>query len=268
MSKATSSAEAMRLSRAKTLTRAGAGLAATLVLISLRTTSAQYFAARVPVHQPAYYHPAALPRSFAHWHDLVADLDDIFSALDLGVPDQRACARPSVQVKEQLKTDDNQTSHLHLSVRRHDPCTGEDAVPLTDFNVSVSDSLLTVTANSTHGAFVRKYHLPEHAATERISAVYTNADILHIQCPVNVPPLPETLLIDVTIEPKQDAEVPPGTADSRPMSPLNHTEPGHVDGSGASTASPQGGRSPEPRLDVDKHIKALEADLARLKGMM
>ena len=256
----------MRLSRAKTLS--GAAIAAMLVLVSLRATSAQYFAAHLPVYQPAYYHPAALPRSLAHWHDWVADLDDIFSALEPGVPDQRACARPSVQVKEQLETDNNQTSHLHLSVRQHDPCTGEDAVPLTDFNVSVSDSLLTVTANTTHGAFVRKYHLPEHAATERISAVYTNADILHIQCPVDVPPPPETLLIAVTIEPKQDAEVPPGTADSRPMSPLNHTEPERAGGSGASTASPQEGRSPDPRHDIDKHIKALEADLARLKSMM
>ena len=260
----------MSYSRAKTLSHASAGLAAMLVLISLRATSAQYFAAHIPVYQPAYYHSAALLPSLAHWHDMVADLDDIFSAIDLGVSDPRACARPSAQVKEQLETDDNHTSHLRLSVRRRDPCTGgEAAVALTDFNVSVLDSLLTVAANTTHGAFVRKYHLPEHAATERISAVYTHADVLHIQCPVDVPPPPEPLLVDVAIEPKKEAEVPPSTESSAPPPPPTRAVPESTRNStGASTASPRADRSPDPRLDVEKHIKALEADLARLKSMM
>lgn len=259
----------MRYSRAKTLSAASAGIAAMLVLISLRATSAQYFAAHLPAYQPAYYHSAALPRSLAHWHDMVADLDDIFSALDLGVSDPRACARPSVQVKEQLETDGNRTSHLRLSVRRRDPCTGEAAVALTDFNVSVLDSLLTVAANTTHGAFVREYHLPEHAVPEHISAVYTHADVLHIQCPVDVPPPPEPLLVDVAIQPKKEAEVPPSTESSAPPPPPTHAVPESTRNStGASTASPRADRSLDPRLDVEKHIKALEADLARLKSMM
>jgi hypothetical protein len=221
--------------------------------------------ARRPVYQPAYYITAGLPRLFADWHDTLADLDEIFSALD---------TRPTSTVKlhEQLKTDSNQTAHLYLSVRLHHLCKGESrcnaetTIDLTNVKVSILEDLLAVTANTTHGAFSRNYKLPEHALTQNITAVYSSSMVLHIVCPTLVPPRPEPRFLDIHVEPAPEAQP---SAASPLRTPLHDkTNANSSAPAEDAQASIPADSADEPRQDVLKYIKTLEADLARLKNMM
>ena len=244
-------------------------LVALLALLSACPTSAQYLAAHHAAYQSPYYAlSAGLPRHFADWFDLAADLDGIVSALHPVLPEPRPSCQPSVTIKEQLETDDNQTSHLYISVQQHDPCSGKDSVALTAFNVSTLADVLTVEANTTHGAFVRAYHLPEHALTDNITAVYTSAKVLHIQCPTDVPPAPEPRLVAVAVEPEPEAptRTASNSGDNEWTSYHKTTAPDQPAHNKTSAAAAQ--KPPEAQVDVQSYIKQLEADLDRLKSMM
>ena len=170
------------------------------VLMSQPATAAQYIATHRAVYQPAYF-STGVPRTSANWHhdmvnvgDLDLNHDAIFSLLhDFTLPEHCTC-QPYITVKEQLETDHNQTSHIYISVQRRDECSGEAAVALTDFNVSVLDKYLTTSANTRHGTFERSYSLPIYALAANSSAVYTGEMLLHIKCPTDVPaPLPRNV---------------------------------------------------------------------------
>jgi len=247
-----------------TCTKLACALAALLALLSACPTSAQYVTAH---YQPPYYAlSAGLPRRFADWLDLAADLDGIVSALQPVLPEPRPSCQPSVTIKEQLETDGNQTSHLYISVQRNDPCSGMDAVALTSFNVSTLADVLTVKANTTHGAFARSYYLPEHALADNITAVYTSAKVLHIQCPTAVPLPPEPRLVAVTVEP--EAPRPPTSTASNSGDNAYHRTTAPDQPAHNKTSSAEAQKPPEAQVDVQSYIKQLEADLARLKGMM
>ena len=142
-----------------------AGLTSTYllaVLMSMPATAAQYIATPHAIYQPAYY-STGVPRPSANRHhetvdvaDLDLNQDAIFSLLHESTLPEHRTSQPYITAKEQLETDHNQTSHIHISVRRRAACSGEAAVALTDFNVSVLDEkCLTASANTRHGTFER-----------------------------------------------------------------------------------------------------------------
>lgn len=249
------------------------------MMMSLGTASAQFFAiAHHPAHQ---YH--GLLQSVAHWHETALD-DLVFSAL---------ASQPShVEVHEHIESDANKTAHLYISVLQRQCCTEPATVALSAVNISVLEDELTVRANTQHGAFTRTYKLPEHALPDQITATYSNGKVLHIACPTDVPPPPVPLHINVTIEHPE----PPVTAQAPPKAPAHSGDnewaaynqgapsqaasgsPGHAatqaqtpaaKTTNASTADTElGAQSASPRLDLQRHIQKLEADLAHLKSIM
>ena len=252
------------------------------LVYGLPGTSAQYL--EIIHHpQPAYYHAAGLAQHFEDWHATLADLDNIFSVL------ASESANPTVKVQEQVKTDSNHTSHLYLSVLEQHHCKAHSPVQLSAVQVSVLEDLLTVTANTTHGAFTRSYQLPEHALPDKLTAVYTKENVLHITCPTDIPPAFEPLLIDIVVEPDTATEPEPDTATE--PEPAPKPAPKHA----ADPAAPPAATVPPDRrkhrlqknrrmtsvadestqrkssldaIDVHAYIKALEADLARLKTLL
>ena len=257
--------------------RTVAWIGVVLVLLSLGTASTLFFAiAHHPAHQ---YH--GLLQSVAHWHDTALN-DLVFSAL----------AAPPVEVHEHIESDANKTAHLYISVLQHQRCAEPAAVALSAVNISVLEDELTVCANTQHGAFTRTYKLPEHALPDQITAAYSSDKVLHVACPTDVPPPPVPLHIDVAIEHPE----PPGTAQAMPKAPAHSGDnewaaynqsapsqaasgsPGHA---AAQTQTPAAkttnasaadtelrAQSASPRLDLQRHIQKLEADLAHLKSMM
>ena len=249
------------------------------MLLSLGTASAQFFAVS---HHPAHqYH--GLLQSVAHWHETA--LDDLFFAALTAPPSP-------VEVHEHVESDANKTAHLYLSVLQRQRCAEPAAVALSAVNISVLEDELTVRANTQHGAFTRTYKLPEHALPDQITATYTSDKVLHVACPTDVPPPPVPLHIDVAIE---HAE-PPVTAQAPPQAPAHSGDnewaaynqgacsqaasasPGHAAAqaqtptaktTNASAADTElSAQSASPRLDLQRHIQKLEADLAHLKSMM
>jgi hypothetical protein len=259
-----------------------------LLLCTLQATSAQYIEViHRPAYQPAYYYKDALERHLSAWHDTFADLDSIFSALDTSHSSE---CTPVAKLHEQIKIDSNKTSHLYLSVHEHQRCKGETPLDIADAKVSVLENLLTVTGNTSHGAFTRSYHLPEHAVPGQITAVYAQDKVLHVSCPSNTPPPTEPVLVDVVVEqappaaaasPQQSGnnewtDYQKGQTTSHSASPTTSQSEEHKDKEPADTNSTAaGGKSTETppesaqsRRGVEEYIKTLEADLARLKSMM
>lgn len=258
-----------------------------LLLCMLQVTSAQYIEiTHRPAYQPAYFnYKDAIERHLSAWHDTFADLDNIFSVLDASQPSE--CA-PVAKVHEKIKVDSNNTSHLYVSAHEHQRCKGETPLDIADASVSVLEDFLTVTGNTSHGAFTRSYHLPEYALPEQITAIYTK--VLHITCPTKPPPPPEPVLVNVVVE-----EVPPDAAASPAQSGDNEWTSYQSSQTADHSAPPTGSRSEEhkdkkpaatnssaasvksfetpphstqPRTTVEEYIKTLEADLARLKSMV
>jgi hypothetical protein len=260
--------------------RTAAWIGAVLVLLSLGTASAQFFAiAYHPAHQ---YH--GLLQSVAHGHE-TALVDLVFSAL---------AAPPSpVEVHEHIESDANKTAHLYITVLQRQRCAEPAAVALSAVNISVLEDELTVRANTQHGAFTRTYKLPEHALPDQITAAYSSDKVLHVACPTDVPPPPVPLHIDVAIEHPE----PPVTAQATPKAPAHSGDnewAAYNQGASSQAASGSHGhaaahaqtpaaktttnasaadtelraQSASPRLDLERHIQKLEADLAHLKSMM
>lgn len=270
------------------------------LVYSFPGTSAQYFEI---THrpQPAYYHAAAgHSQHFDGWHDALADLDHIFSVL----ASENLSAKSTVKVQEQVRTDSNHTSHLYISVLEQHRCKAHTPVQLNAVQVSVVEDLLTVTANTTHGAFMRSYQLPEHALPDKLTAVYTKEKVLHIACPTDVPPAPEPLLIDIVVEPTNEPEPAPEPAPQPGPSadpaatpadsaPPSASSPSHAPGDNEwtmyknpadhrwQTHTPKNeannmrvadkstqSKSSLDAISVHAYIKTLEADLARLKTLL
>ena len=143
----------------------------------------------------------------------------------------------------------------------------ETPIDLTNVKISILEDVLAVTANTTHGAFSRNYKLPEYALTQIITAQHglLSSMVLHIVCLTLVPPRPEPRFLDIHVEAAPEAQ--PSAA-----SPLRSPLP---DKTNANSSAPEDAQASipadsadEPRQDVLKYIKTLEADLARLKNMM
>ena len=233
---------------------------ASTLLLALPLASSQH----IQTLHPAYYQVHAwTPRHSAPWLDMMAEFDTLFASASDSRP---AACTPTVQVREQLKTDENNTAHLFLSVVQHQPCQGDNnAVDIADVDVSVLEQVLTVSGNTTQGSFLRSYHLPEHTLPTNITAVVTHDKILHIECPVDPPPPPQPITIGVKFDTPAAASSPPAAGDAKG----DQTEQTQISNSTAASAQVSAQEKREPAgLDLELYIKKIEADLARLKGLM
>ena len=232
---------------------------ASTLLLALPLASSQH----IQTLHPAYYQVHAWPpRHSAPWLDMMAEFDTLFaSAFD----SRPAACTPTVQLREQLKTDENNTAHLFLSVVQHQPCHDDEAVDISDVDVSVLEQVLTVSGNTTHGGFLRSYRLPEHSLPTKITAMVTHDKILHIECPVDPPPPPQPITIGVTVDTPPAASSPLAAGDAKG----DQTEQTQISNSTAANVQVPAQEKREPAgLDLELYIKKMEADLARLKGLM
>jgi hypothetical protein len=269
--------------------KAALTLTAALLLAHLGVASAQLFTiTHRPVYHPVYHNAQDIVRNFDDLGEALHDLDLIFDSL--------SAPQRQVKVHEQVTVDDNRTSHLRLSVHEHCRCKDSTPVELSNVSISVVDDQLTVEAETKHGTFMRSYTLPAHALPDNITATYTSKMELHVACPTYEPTSLEPRHIHVTI----DEASAPSNAPTTPGTEQGHTVHQHakrndttsppaasdiprtqVQLADASTTDNVEGnlagntdklalseRPTQNRLDVQKYIQTLEADLARLKSML
>ena len=270
--------------------KAARTVTAALLLAHLGVASAQLFTiTHRPMYHPVYHNALDIVRNFDDLGEALHDLDLIFDTL--------STPQRQVKVHEQVTVDDNRTSHLRLSVHENCHCKDSTPVELSNVSISVLDNQLTVEAETKHGTFMRSYTLPEHALPDNLTATYTSKMELHVACPTYEPPSQEPRHIHVTIDDgvsaSPNAPVPPGTEQGHTVhqqekcndvtSPLAASDTPRTQGQRADASTTENvvgkvagntdklARSEHPmqnRLDVQKYIQTLEADLARLKSML
>jgi hypothetical protein len=270
--------------------KAARTVTAALLLAHLGVASAQLFTiTHRPVYHPVYHNALDIVRNFEDLGEALHDLDVIFDTL--------SASQRQVKVHEQVIVDDNRTSHLRLSVHEHGRCKDSTPIELSNVSISVLDDQLTVEAETKHGTLMRSYTLPEHALPDNLTATYTSKMELHVVCPTYEPPSHEPRHIHVTID-EEDSAPPnaPAAPDTKQghavhqhekrsdvtsspaASDIPHTQGQRADASTTENVvgnvagnTDKLARSEHPtqnRLDVQKYIQTLEADLARLKSML